>query len=80
MASRETVFCVICAAAVGEPCSFPAGQPTMVIDEDGTERRAVHADRYAKTLPPDQRAAFWENAIESYFARELASLEARDAP
>lgn len=79
MPSRETVFCVVCAAAVGEPCSFPAGQP-MVTDEDGTERRAVHADRYAKTLPPEQRAAFWENAIESYLAHELASLEARDAP
>lgn len=29
----------------------------------------------AQTLPEDQRAAFWEKAVEEYLSRELAALE-----
>lgn len=73
--NRETVNCRVCGAAAGEPCYFD-GQPPGTVVENGVERRAVHAARYARTLPQGERAAFWETAVERYLAERLAALPA----
>jgi hypothetical protein len=48
----------------------------MVV-EDGISRRVVHAARYAELLPANERAAFWEGAVERYMAGELALMNAQ---
>lgn len=74
---RESVACPVCGVQSGEPCDFLGATPWMV-NENGVERRTVHAGRYALSLPDDQRSAFWENAVETYLSQELAALKAVD--
>jgi hypothetical protein len=60
----ESVRCDACGAFTDEPC-FNLDQ---MITVNGVTRRAVHAARYAANLPPEERAAFWQQAVEKYFA------------
>lgn len=73
MADRKTVACSECGAEVGEPCVWDV-EPEQVVDVDGERRRAVHAARYAQTLPESERAAFWEAAVEQYITRALTAI------
>lgn len=41
-------------------------------------RRVVHAARYAETLPPGDRGAFWSTAVEKYLATKLAAITAKE--
>lgn len=75
MADRESVQCDVCGSEPGEPCVFPDGPAPPMVEDGGMRRRVVHAARYAKTLSPDQRAAFWENAVERYITTELALMD-----
>jgi len=74
--NRETVPCPHCVADPGEPCVFPEGEPWTVV-EDGIERRTVHAGRYALTLAPEDRRAFWSTALDKYLSDELAALDGK---
>lgn len=76
MTDRESVHCTVCGAEPGEACEFPGGPAPMVV-EDGISRRVVHAARYAELLPANERAAFWEGAVERYMAGELALMNAQ---
>jgi hypothetical protein len=54
---------------------FPGG-PAPMVNDNGVRRRVVHAARYAETLPKEERAAFWEGAVQRYMATELALMSA----
>lgn len=72
---RESVECILCRAQPGQACVFADG-PAPIVDDTATRRRAVHAARYAETLPPDQRGPFWEDAVERYLSTELERMNA----
>lgn len=76
---REAAECTACRAQPGEACEFVDG-PAPMVDDNGTRRRAVHAARYAASLPPKDRGPFWENAVESYLSAELERMNATAAP
>ena len=71
---REAVECPLCWAQPGQACDFVDG-PAPTVDDNGT-RRAVHAARYAASLPPEERGPFWENAVDSYLSAELERMNA----
>ena len=73
MADRESFKCVVCGSDPGQACTFPDG-PAPMVDDNGEQRRVVHAARYAMTLTPEQRAAFWEGAVGRYLSTELALM------
>lgn len=75
---RESVGCTVCGATPGDPCDFN-GSPAPMVNDDGVQRRSVHAARYAESLPPEARNAFWETAVESYLTKELALIAERSA-
>lgn len=66
----ESVPCEACGAVAEQPC-FDLNKTVTV---NGITRRAVHAARYAANLPPEERAAFWNQAIDKYFDKELEEL------
>lgn len=72
---REAVECDLCRARPGEACEFVDG-PAPMVDDNGTKRRAVHATRYAASLPPEERGPFWGNAVDSYLSTELEHMNA----
>lgn len=72
---REAVECTLCRAQPGEACEFVDG-PAPMVDDNGTKRRAVHATRYAASLPPEERKRFWESAVDSYLSAELERMNA----
>jgi len=72
---REAVECDLCRARPGEACEFADG-PAPLVDDNGIQRRAVHAARYAASLPPEERGPFWENAVDSYLSAELERMNA----
>ncbi len=71
---REAVPCSVCGAVPTEACDFPDG-PAPMVDDNGAQRRVVHAARYAETLPPEDRPAFWARAVEDYMSAELARMD-----
>lgn len=73
MTDRESIGCTVCGAEPGQACEFPDG-PAPMVNDNGVLRRVVHAARYAATLPKEERAAFWENAVERYVSTELALM------
>lgn len=76
----ESVQCPFCGSAQGEACIFTDGPAPFVDGGDGP-RRVVHAARYAESLPPEERQAFWRGAVERYMAIELAAMdEAKGVP
>lgn len=75
MADRESAACRVCGSEPGEPCAFPDG-PAPMVNDNGVQRRVVHAARYAASLPEEERAAFWEAAVERYLTTELALMNA----
>lgn len=74
MSQRESVGCPFCGADPQQPCDFN-GEPAPEVNDNGVMRRAVHAARYAQTLPEDERQAFWGSAVDKYLTTELGLMD-----